>query len=60
MLNRPPFREGWSDFAQTDLYRYEIMSVEKPINRSDQIPAEFGAIPDKEEGGGWNLHSQIY
>ena len=26
------------------------MNVEKSINKSDQIPTEFGAIPEKREG----------
>ena len=51
ILSRPPFRNGLSDFAQTGLYRSVITNVEKSINSSDQIPAEFGAIPDKREGG---------
>ena len=43
---------GGSDFAQTGLYRSVITNVEKSINKSDQIPAEFEAIPEKREGGG--------
>ena len=38
-------------FAQTGPYRSIITDVEKSINSSDQIPAEFGGIPDKREGG---------
>ena len=41
-------------FFAKGLYGSVITNVEKSINKSDQIPAEFGVIPNKQEGG-WNL-----
>ena len=37
-----------------------IMNAEKSINSSDQIPAEFGAIPDKREGRQYLPPPRIY
>ena len=34
------------------LYKSVITNVKKSINNSDQIPAEFEAIPDKRKGEG--------
>ena len=45
-----------SDFAHTGLYRSINTNIEKSINRSDQKPVDFGAIPDISEGG----RSRIY